>query len=173
MTPEMMTWMWISIRLRGNITSNGWTRWLGTHLVPLEMVLTENIQVLARLFPHGLQNGSSSARQRSTMGQAAAARIRWGWIENCLSTTQIQFGLWPVSPIPPTCIDLSNEQLSLLLLFIFLYFSLSFFNCYVIFIIFSGLCALYMYTYVCINIYLILHSIVHMYSLRVDWTVLV
>ena len=61
--------------------------------------------------PHGLQNGSSSAHQRSTMGQAGTARTRWGWIQNCSSIAQIQFVLWPVSSSPPTWIDLSNNWL--------------------------------------------------------------
>jgi len=43
--------------------------------------------------------------------QSWGQRGGWGWIEKNVSTTQIYFGPWPASPLPPTRVNLSSNWL--------------------------------------------------------------
>jgi len=66
----MMNWLRISSRFRRSTTCRGWTRWLGTELLPLEVVATGSTQhqSLEPLFLQVHHNGSTCFRMVQQRG---------------------------------------------------------------------------------------------------------
>ena len=61
----------------------------------------ETLQYSCANTTHKLQTSSLNLVRNNT--HSWGQRGKWEWIENCLCTTQICFGPWPVSPLLPTC----------------------------------------------------------------------